>query len=465
MRSTLARPLSAAVAGLIALAPVAITPSAYADPVPQAAGWETTGSLAVARERAAAVLLGDGSVMMMGGRNCGSFGCVFPTRVERYDPTRGTWSFAGHLSTGRSALRAVVLGNGKVLAIGGLDTFDGSLGGASRNADLYDPATNTWSSGGTFDAPMDSGFQAVLLDSGKVLVLGNTLHRDTVIYNPGTNSWSDGPDQLTGGFAPTATLLPNGKVLVAGGLSNLGNVLAATELYDPASNTFSPGPAMFDTRWQAQAAPMPDGRVLIVGGLGPGGQCLGGSEVYNPASNTFGDHKAGLPPREEATATPILTNNGTMLVAGGNCSLHSAGLYHPGVDAWQTTPGPNDPRRLHPMVRLHSGLVLAAGGQDFSGNLASAELYTPRTSPTAYATPNPVRQGSALTVAGSGFLPGETVRLSYRGTAFATPVADAAGRFSVSLNTGAVAPRAYIDRAEGQRSGRVAWFSAPVVSR
>lgn len=461
MRLTPRRVLTMSVSALVA-ASIVSAPGAGADPLPSAAGWTATGNLAVPRDRAAAVLLNNGNVLMMGGQDCGPLSCTYFATSEIYNPATGLWSAGPSMSTSRTDFKAVVLGNGKVLAIGGTN------GSGNQTADLYNPATNTFGSAGSFSLDMDSGFSAVVLNSGRVLVVGGCCggapyNQTSVLYNPATNSWSNGPSLSVPRYAPTATLLPNGKVLVAGGIDSGGTVLSSTELYNPGTNTFSPGDTLFDGRWSAQAALMPDGRVLIAGGVSTSG-CFGGSEVYNPATNTFTNRKLGLPPRSDQTATPVLTNNGKLLLAGGNCSLNSAGLYNFGTNTWQSTPGLDQGRRDQVLIRLRSGEILAAGGDTFSDTLASAELYTPETTASAYATPNPVPRGTVVTIAGSGFTAGETVRLSNNGRPFANATANAAGRFSVAVNTSAFPVRTYIDKAEGLISGRIAYFSAPIVA-
>lgn len=462
MRPALPCRLLALLAGALCALPLLLAPPASAGPAADAIGWTTTGKLGVARERAAGVLLNDGRVLVMGGQNCGSVSCTYFGTSEFYNPSAGTWTLGPSMSTARTDFEAVLLGNGKVLAIGGTN------GSGNQSADLWNPATNLFSSGGSFSLAMDSGFVAVVLASGKVLVVGGCCggapyNQTTVIYDPATNTWANGPQLSTERYAPTATLLPNGKVLVAGGIDDDGDVLASTELYNPVTNTFSPGPGMFNERWSAQAALMPNGRVLVVGGVGDSG-FLGESEVYNQVTNSFGDLVTGRPARTEQTANPVLTNDGRMLVAGGNGSLRTSELYDFATATWTSTPQLVAGRRDHVLLRLRTGLVLAAGGDNFSKSLRSAELFEPATLPTAYATPNPVIRGVNVTIAGAGFSPGETVRLTNNGVQFATATADGSGAFSVSVPTGGFTPRVYIDLATGLTSGRAAYFSAPVVA-
>jgi hypothetical protein len=163
---------------------------------------------------------------------------------------------------------ATLLPNGKVLITGGY------AGKALSTAELFDPATNSFSSAGvTFSGPITA---ATLLADGKVLITGETNDLPAPaaeLYDPVTGNFS-----LTGApvvlrFGHTATLLPDGTVLVAGGFtfgstSNSGVPVPVTdsEIYNPATGAFSKGPTMRTARSQHTATPMPDGSVLFLGG-------------------------------------------------------------------------------------------------------------------------------------------------------------------------------------------------------
>src|SRR5260370_840437 len=135
----------------------------------------------------------------------------------------------------------------------------------------------------------------------------------------------------------TATLLPDGKVLIAGGFGDAG-VLSSTELYDPATNTFAPSnatPEMNSARVADTATLLPGGKVLIAGGFNfitfPS---LSSTELYDPATNTFAASNATPvmnSMREIGTAT--LLPNGKVLIAAGQvyfqAPLRSVELYDP----------------------------------------------------------------------------------------------------------------------------------------
>jgi hypothetical protein len=213
--------------------------------------------MSAARVGHTATLLPNGKVLVVGGGGAGS---IAPASADLYDPATNTWSAAGSLSIGRSQPTATLLLSGKVLVAGGNDTTEAGAGLAS--AELYDPATNTWSAAGSL-AHARSQYTATLLSSGKVLVAGGDVTAE--LYDPGMNTWSAAGSLATVRSAHTATLLPNGKVLVAAG-GGPGGPFNSAELYDPATNLWTATGSLTDARGFHCAVRLLTGEVLVAGG-------------------------------------------------------------------------------------------------------------------------------------------------------------------------------------------------------
>ena len=182
--------------------------------------------------------------------------------------------------------------------------------------------------------------------------------------------------------AHTATALPDGRVLVAGGFVEKGSAKGA-EVYDSRAGRFSSLPPMITTRHSHTATLLHDGRVLIVGGYGDGTATLATAEIFDPATNSFASTGSLLAARAGHVA--VLLQNGKVLVAGGVGPgwdfLSSAELFDPATGRFSTTGSMTVARESHVGVRLVDGRVLIVGGHrgrraDIT-LYASAEMYDP----------------------------------------------------------------------------------------
>jgi WD40 repeat protein len=363
--------------------------AALVQPCAGASGvFESTGDLTTPHSTTTATLLPNGKVLVAGGFNGSPL-----ASAELYDSASGTWTATGNLSAVRQFHTATLLSNGKVLVAGG-GTYGGIFVNPTATAELYDPATGTWSDTGSL---ITARFfhTATLLPNGKVLVVGGNDPAMTVtaeLYDPVSGTWTATGSMTTGRAAHTATLLPNGQVLVAGGGTGVVS-LASAELYDPANGTWTAtGSLSLGGRFNHTATLLPDGRVIAVGGstvgAGGGGGSIPSVELYDPATATWTATGSLAISRTGHTAS--LLPSGKLLVAGGDNGyngsgvgpLASAELYDPASGAWAETGSLVTAREYSTAALLPNGNVLVAGGTG-SSILASAELYVgPATPPT-----------------------------------------------------------------------------------
>jgi hypothetical protein len=233
------------------------------------------------------------------------------------------------------------------------------------------------------------GHTATLLPNGSVLIAGGAHLNDggpTVyltaaeLYNPSKESLAQTGSLRFARFAHTASLLSSGKVLLAGGAGS-----PTAELYDPSSGQFTSASAMMTVRSGHSATTLPDGRVLIAGGRGANNEALASAELYDPVAAHFSSVGSMSTARAEHAAA--LLGDGRVLITGGadgKMALASAEIFDPKSNSFSVTGSMSVPRRLHTATSLDLGTVLVAGGMDlldpaqFAHPLASAELYDPK---------------------------------------------------------------------------------------
>lgn len=329
-------------------------------------------SMAQARTAHTSTWLPSGKVLVAGGYD----GTAVLGTAQIYDPATNQWSSAGALSEPVFSHTATLLPSGKVLVAGGRD----ASGYSSDVTQVYDPVANTWSRVGLMRW-YRAAHTATLLPSGKVLVAGGRNGPGITfaeIFDPASNAWSDASPMTTARFAHTANLLPSGKVLVAGGYNGTTYV-AGAELYDPTTNSWSAASTLSFARSSHTATLLPSGKVLLAGGEDLTSY-YGTAELYDPATNSWTLTQALIGARYGHTAT--LLPSGKVLVAGGYGSgyLSSSAIYDPAVGTWSLGASLIAPRWGATTTLLPSGLVLFGGGVGTGGTyLNSAELYDPAT--------------------------------------------------------------------------------------
>ncbi len=385
---------------------------------PAAPSHSVTNVLLAARTHHTATVLGTGKVLVAGGKS----GASTTATAELYDPTAGTYAATGSMVGARQNQTATLLPNGKVLVTGGDDWVVNILG----TAELYDPAAAIFSATASLSVTR-TGHTATLLPNGKVLVAGGLSTASWIpltsaeLYDPVAGTWSPTGSMATARGFHTATLLPNGKVLVVGGRSGAtGNAVTGTaELYDPSLGTWSAAGVLTYPRTQHTATLLPQGNVLIAGGWDFGNALDPASyrphwEIYHPSGGTWSVNFNGpVGYGHSATLLPggkVVWINGIASTAAGLQNTQAqVMLYDPWADKWTNASiYLTTSREFHTATLLPTGTVLVAGGEWTNGTvLTSSELFDegrgalPAWTPTANVSNPVLAGGSAIAVTGT----------------------------------------------------------------
>jgi hypothetical protein len=358
------------------------------------------GSMGLGRQVHTTTLLGDGHVLIVGGYGRDATLDTPLADAVVYDPTTDAFVRTGPLAEARGLHTATLLADGRVLITGGGPASWAGAGAYLATAELYDPSTGTFSPTGSMSTPRED-HTATLLRDGRVLIIGGNDYgshttASAEIYDPKTGTFTPTGSMKTARGFHTATLLADGRVLVAGGdaaaWDDSGPFLASAEIYDPATGRFTATGSMVTGRAHHAATLLADGRVLITGGTpgqaggnGSGTTSLTAAELYDPVTGTFSLTGPMAQGRVYHTATRLA--DGRVLVAGGcdngrnyaTCQfLASAEVYDPKIGTFSTTGSMTAPRVWASSTLLADGRVLITGGNvDGSDPLASAEIYEP----------------------------------------------------------------------------------------
>ncbi|MGH2912378.1 MAG: kelch repeat-containing protein, partial [Solirubrobacteraceae bacterium] len=321
--------------------------------------WTRAAPMLVSRASQTATLLPDGRVLVVGGRESPHVAETGST-AETYDPASNTWTPVAAPTELQEVESATLLPSGWVFLAG---LFAPKAYGATPGAALYDPASNTWERTAVPKHPRQDA-TTVLLANGNVLSIGGFTYENlfppvhtiyTVLatveeYDPNTNEWTELTTMNEVRSQETATLMPNGQVLVTGGVNRFQNgggwasyAVNSTEIYDPATNTWTVLAPMALAREQHTATLLPRGDVLVAGGgdcgggegclgYGGSGDCCGASsaELYDPSTNAWSFTSPVLTGVEH---TATLIAGGDVLITGGNLEpinmyeLSNAAIY------------------------------------------------------------------------------------------------------------------------------------------
>jgi Kelch motif/Collagen triple helix repeat (20 copies)/Galactose oxidase, central domain len=290
------------------------------------------------------------------------------------------WARGAPMEVDRKAHTMTVLRDGDVLVTGGQQI--GGSPDSLTSVERYHPATDSWRT----VAPLlhDRLSQtATLLPDGRVLVTGGVDTADvalasTELYDPAHDTWTAGPPMTAARRGHTATLLPDGRVLVAGGSGqNSTTALASAELYDPVANSWTATGPMTGKRRLHAAAPSGDGRVVVAGGYTTAFTPTATVELYDPATGTWSAGASMTNPRADFPLVE-LTGGSSGLAAVGGWTTDTVERYDVGA-AWNPFPSLMGVRWANSATVLRSGDVLATGSD------SSTELLTPGAAAWRYA--------------------------------------------------------------------------------
>jgi len=264
--------------------------------------WSSTSSMGKKRIFFSMALLDNGNVIAIGGWT----GTENTRTSEIYDVAAGTWSYTDSTVSESNYSVALNTGTGKILMCHYL-------------CELYDQTSNTWATANSMVQPRQN-FAMITLSDGRILVTGGNTNT-AEIFDPATETWTMTTDTMTEIRANhTSVLLDDGKVLIAGG----GNATLTSEVFDPSDESFTASNNdMVRDHYRCEMGTLPSGEAVIYGAAGFGFSSYN-AEVYDPAINKWYNPSSGSGQYGAEHYTMTELQNGKLLVAGGSPSINGA---------------------------------------------------------------------------------------------------------------------------------------------
>jgi len=338
-------------------APIAIDPA-----------WAKVAPLSVPRYKAAAAPIALGKIVVTGGQRVGE---VYTTEV--YDPAANTWTTVSPLLRFCEDGAAAPLPDGRALFV------------AFPNAQVFNPSTGGFTLTGNTITTRNR-YSLVSLADGRVLMTGGVVYGGTTdvtataeIYDPASNTWTATAPMSAKRYGHAATLLGSGKVLVAGGSTCWPRCeTSSAEVFDPVSSTWTVVGSLPAPRVSHVAIALPDGRAIVSGHDSSAADSS--SEVFDPTSGSFASSGA-------TSGDGILPAGGQLLGRAAIVNRSNVGnpqrldVFDP-VRGWSFAGAINE-LRLEPTIVVAGSRLYAIGGRGELGTLASVEVFDPRTNGTA----------------------------------------------------------------------------------
>ena len=336
--------------------------------------FSSTGAMALARQGQTTTPLPDGTVLVAGGTTAADV-------AEIYTEGAGTFTATTAMQAARKGHTATLLADGRILMAGG---FDGT--NALTSAEIFDPATHAFTAIAGAMVHARQHHAATLLPDGRVLLVGGSNPTDqqlasAEIFDPATGSFTAATSSLvTAREFATLTAMSNGDVLVTGGSGAGGTALNSAELYSGGvfgTQSF----LMRSARTHHTATLLPSGQVLLAGGS-DGLSPLGSAEMYTGGSTnaSFTAVSASMSTARQGH-TAILLAGGKVLLAGGDdgtAPIGSGEMFDPAAGTFAAAGNLVTARTGAGAAMLGSGKVLIVGGTGASSTpLPSAELFDP----------------------------------------------------------------------------------------
>ncbi len=345
--------------------------------------WSDAPSLPTPVSYFAACLLPSGEVFIGGGgkRNVNQMPEIYykSTFIFDYRTPRSINSIS-HINSTSSVQTA--LSDGGVLFTGGLSSCGSQV--STNTCSIYHLGSNTiLSSNPLLDSL--SEHTCTLLPSGDILTVGGQnnlqISRHSELYNQSKNNWTFTGDLSEERCQHTATLLFDGRVFVFGGIRQYSPSLELArdcEIFDQKTNSWHSGTSISIPRFAHTATLLPNGSILIAGGLDSNSHFLSSCEIYNPTCNEFKDCSELHFPHAFHTAT--LLADGTVLITGGidnSGATSETEIYDYRTDKWVILPPLSIPRFKHTSTLLPSGDILICGGVSTQGNtINTVEVFS-----------------------------------------------------------------------------------------